>query len=226
MWFEEFAIWTVWARTYSPNLLGASRPPMAALARDIMSLVEALKNQGTLNVPQPMLEFLNRFCAYSSLFSIPSYAEQSRENIRASTGLLTDMFSIAVSAGRSDFGRDDRPDLDTFSNGYLEFVRYPGPDALRLGKRPLNRDAYKDLWGNLEDMTASFIDSGPYKIELSFHPSEHLTLSLDGKLRLFWEGPQYWTKEGEASLLYPGQPTFKKYKALTLGRYRTVHCSC
>jgi hypothetical protein len=128
------------------------------------------------------------------------------------------MFSIAVSAGHSDFGRDEiLPNPGKIN--YRDVINFPGPDVLRLGKRPMNQDAYKDLWGTLEDLTASFINSGPYEVQLSPYPGQHLTLSGDGKLRLFWEGREYWTKEGDASCLYPGDKMFRKYKALTLGRY-------
>jgi hypothetical protein len=73
------------------------------------------------------------------------------------------------------------------------------------------------VWGTLEEMKAYFINSGPYQIELSTFPSEHLTLSSLGKLRMFWEGPKFW--EAGEKPLYPGHHTFMKYKFLTLGRY-------
>jgi hypothetical protein len=220
IWCEGYAVWTVWSPAYSPIILGATRPPMAVIARDIMSLVEWLKDQGTRQA-RPTLDILNEFCARGSLLSIPNYAQLSRENVCASTGLLTDMFSIAVSAGRSEFGRDDLSILVDAVYEYLEFITYPGPDALWLGKRPLNPDKYKDLTGSLEDMTASFIYSGPFRFKLSTDPAEHLTLD-NGKVLLFWEGKQFWTNEGETSLLFPGRGKFQKYKALTLGRY---HCT-
>jgi hypothetical protein len=195
---------------------------MTAVARDVISLVQWMNNEGShvarqlLPGVRPLRDFLSEFCAYRSLFAITDYPLMSVENERASEGLLTDMFSIAVSGGRSDFGRDHLPNAGDISS--LDMITFPGPDALRLGKPPVNPGAYKDLWGTLEDMTAAFINSGPYRVQLTQYPGEHLTLSADGKLRLFWEGPEYWTKEGAASLLYPGQKTFGKYRALTLGR--------
>lgn len=88
-----------------------------------------------------------------------------------------------------------------------------------LVRTPVDREhgTVNGLWGTLEEMKAYFINSGPYKIELSTTPEEHLTLSSTGKLRVFWEGPNFWPERG-AKPLYPGHATFKKYKTLTLGR--------
>jgi hypothetical protein len=218
MWCEEYTIHTLWSRYYSSSILGTNRPPMAGIARDIITLIDYLTQ---CYLQQPLLNYLKDF--YMPLFSVPPPLNQSVDKEWASRGLFADIFTIASAQGRSEYGRDDlilpNSGAVSISLGRLESIQYPGPDALRLGKSPVDRDrgTTKQLWGTLEEMKAYFINSGPYKIQLSENPSDHLTLSSLGKLRVFWEGSKFWVDGGERPL-YPGHKTFMKYKCLTLGK--------
>jgi len=93
------------------------------------------------------------------------------------------MFTIAIARCRSDWGQDELhpPSKNSlhFNRESLDFITYPGSDPLRFGKL-VDRDASKGLWGTLDEMKAYFINSGPYELELSTRPSDHLTLSSRG----------------------------------------------
>ena len=213
---EEYTVYILWDRHYSSSILGPDRPPLAGVARDIITLVEML---ATPSVRQPIVACLKEF--YDPLFSVPPPLNQSLDREWAARGLFADLFSLAIAQPPTDHGRDDfeREGGLFLGRNRLQSIKYPGPDALRLGKSPVDREhgTVNGLWGTLEEMKAYFINSGPYKIELSTTPEEHLTLSSTGKLRVFWEGPEFWAERG-ANPLYPGHATFKKYKNLTLGR--------
>lgn len=251
MRFEEYVVFTMWSESYSTSLLGSDRPPMAAVARDLISLVlylQGFMSQGietrdkkkkgkkekipllsaVIQPPMAILEVLKCFCADRELFSIsPTVRESIAQSERISRlGFLVDLLTLAISLGRTDYGRDELrvriiPSSNRILGGVsdLEFLMWPGPDTLQLGKPPLERAAFKDLWGSLTDMTAAFIDSGPYSIELSERASDHLTLSSRGRLRVFWEGPKFWKAVGENTPLFPGHHTFVVYKTHRLGRY-------
>ena len=220
LWCEEYTVFTLWSRNYSSSILGTDRPPMAGIARDIITLIEHL-SEGQTYLSEPLLNHLKDF--RSPLFSIPPPLLRSLDIDWASRGLFADMFTIAIAHGNSAYGRDDlrvpNSGAVSINRTRLESVKFPGPDALRLGKSPVDRDSgtAKQLWGTLEEMKAYFINSGPYKIQLSTRASDHLTLSNQGKLRVFWEGPKLWVEGGDKPL-YPGHKTFIKYKYLTLGR--------
>jgi len=206
---EEYTVYILWDRHYSSSILGQDRPPLAGVARDIITLAENLSR--TRLDPQPIVECLKEF--YDTLFSIPPPLNQSLDREWAARDLFADFFSLAIAHwGPTDHGRDDfeREGGLFLGRHGLQSIKYPGPDALRLGKSPVDREhgTVNGLWGTLEEMKAYFINSGPYKIELSTTPEEHLTLSSTGKLRVFWEGPDLWAERG-AKPLYPGHATFK-----------------
>jgi hypothetical protein len=196
-----------------------NRPPIDGGSRGRYYFTRQL----THNIPrvqQPLLEHLKAF--HTPLFAIPPPLNQSINKEWASRGLFADMFTIAIARGRhTDYGRDDLKTGDslTWGSGRLPSILYPGPDALRLGKSPVPKEngITKQLWATLEEIKAYFINSGPYEVVLSTSPSNHLTLSSQGKLRVFWEGPEFWVKGGERPL-YPVLQTFEKYKFMTLGR--------
>ena len=137
---------------------------MAAVARNIISLLDHLN----FHVPvwheqKPLSSTLKVF--QTPLFSIPP-PNQSINVESASHGFYADMFAIGIARGRSNFGKDDLGPNGTwslyFNQGDLEVIKFPGSDALRLGKPPVDAGTLKYLFGTLDDMTASFINSGPY----------------------------------------------------------------
>jgi len=236
MRFEDFVVFTLWSSVYSSSLQGRDRPPMAAVARDIVSLVSSLSlsqmppgmGPPLTATPRPILEVLKDFCSQQALFCLSSEVRQAItvKDINSDLGILVDMLTIGVALDRSDYGRDDligAPKGNSPSNVFsgvtdLAFMMWPGPDILKLGKRPVEPEAFKDLWGTLDDVTASFIHSGPYRIQLSESRAKHLTLDSNGKLRIFWEGPEFWKLRGDRWPLVPGSHTFMKYKNHTLGK--------
>ena len=216
---EEYTVFTLWSPCYSSSILGADRPPMEGVVRDIISLVNYLTHDGS-RVQKPLLEHLKAF--RTPLFALPPPLNQSIDMEWASLGLFADMFTIAIVRSRhTDYGRDNLKTGGSlvWGTGRLPSILYPGLDALRLGKSPVPKEngTTKQLWGTLEEMKAYFINSGPYEVVLSTSPSDHLTLNSQGKLRVFWEGLEFWAKGGERPL-YPGVQMFEKYKYMTLGR--------
>jgi hypothetical protein len=95
---------------------------------------------------------------------------------------------------------------------FSETTWFPGPDSLRL-RKPLVQPA--DAFVMLDDLTASFIRSGPFKLGLTKIPSRHLTITKDGEILLFWEGKENF----EERRGIPGDDTFRRYTTHTLGRF-------
>jgi len=59
------------------------------------------------------------------------------------------------------------------------FRRFPGSDLMIRSRQPVTPETVKTLYGSLAEMKASYINSGPYKLEFTTDPEEHLT--LDGR---------------------------------------------
>jgi hypothetical protein len=62
--FEDYMVSTVWSTRYSTMLLKGTRPPMTAVARDIITLVNSLKGLGNMDVPastRPLQDVLSKF---------------------------------------------------------------------------------------------------------------------------------------------------------------------
>jgi len=56
------------------------------------------------------------------------------------------------------------------------FRRFPGSDLMIRSRQPVTPKTVKTLYGSLAEMKASYINSGPYKLEFTDDPEKHLTL--------------------------------------------------
>jgi hypothetical protein len=101
LWCEEYVVCTLWSRHYSSSILGEDRPPMAGVARDIISLITYLAH--SYFQPRPLLDCLKDFP--TPLFSIPLSPSPSVDMEWASQGLLADMFGVAIARGHTVYGR-------------------------------------------------------------------------------------------------------------------------
>jgi hypothetical protein len=209
VWLEDFIIKCVWSAHYASPILGASRPPMVAIAADIISLIDYFSSPSLPRLP--VTHHLRRWCKQDALCSIDGGLDESRLRL-ATRGFFMDLFRIAIARRYSDEGLDANHDPSGPTRSQLtmeNLTQFPGFDVLRLYKVPLN--AGKDQEGySLDDIKASFIHSGPYKLELTTIPGEHLTVNGEGKIRVFWEGP--WKGSDK-----PGH-SFRKYESHTLGK--------
>jgi hypothetical protein len=187
---------------------------MAAVACDIVEMVQHLELP---RQPRPILNCLQEVFFERSLRSIPDYRRMAAADWDlASGGFFLDLFRIAIARPPNGEGWDKKRQVmkETSISHWmmLERTRYPGGDVLRLGRLPVHQTVLQGLYGSLENMKASFICSGPFKLALTTYPSEHLTLSNNGKIRLFWEG------RSQVSAL-PGAKSFLRYKKHTLGGF-------
>jgi len=226
LWLEEFTIFCVWSSSYSSAFLGReSRPSMAAVACDIVTLVSEL-NSEPLFMPTsnsgPLLQRLRQIPYARGLFSIPRTPPNALRDVEmGNKGFLLDLFSLAVAKRPNEEGLDTKQIQSTETNratsivhrtlvDLAEFTQYPGPDALNLGRMPYNDFILPTLQGSLENMKASVI-SGPFRLILTTDPSEHLTISTTGEIKLFWEGPCEVPD-------FPGRKSFMRYKHHSLGK--------
>jgi hypothetical protein len=113
--------------THLQSSIAQDRPPLAGVARDIITLAENLSR--TRLDPQPIVECLKEF--YDPLFSVPPPLNQSLDREWAARGLFADFFSLAIAQGPTDHGRDDfeREGGLFLGRHGLQSIKYPGPDA-------------------------------------------------------------------------------------------------
>lgn len=203
MWCEEFVVNCVWDRKYSSAVLGSSRPPMAAVVLEIIEMVNYLSQATQVTTVLSHLRGFNPRWTVSVNF----------DRDWGSRGYLLDMFRIVIARRLSQEGWDrNRDPSDIFSSMrriLIESTTYPGCESLRFGKAYPSSE--EGLHKSLDNMKASFINSGPFRLELTTYPWQHLTLSSDGKIMMFWEGMSETAQ-------IPGSRTLMHYKAHTLGR--------
>jgi hypothetical protein len=213
LWCEVLTVACVWSRTYASAILGTeSRPPMAAVACDIIALVNYLKS---ITGPESIFTHLERFPSFKNLHSVLS----AKVDLKiASRGFFLDLFRIAIARRitREGLDKNIHTARDISRMVLQERRMYPGVDSLGLGKSRVSRSTLDSLYGALEDMRASYICSGPFKLALTESAMEHLTLSSDGKIRLFWEGRNKTSGT-------PGHTSFLRYKAHTLGEFHPIN---
>ena len=220
IWFEHYVIFTVWSQS------STGLPPMAAVARDIISLVDDLR-QLSLTSPQTVLTVLEKFATSNSqLYLISSsLTKNDIKDVPVARNLLTGLLGIAVASGRLEH-HDNYGELrftHPLSRGDLDLIRFPGPDVVDLGKMPLGKDARQSLHGTLNELTASYINSGPFRIRLTTVAAEHLTLSTSRELRIFWEGEACWNENARRrGFSRLGDVAFLKYNSLTLRKYDPI----
>jgi hypothetical protein len=222
MWCEEFTVKYVWTERYPSELLGSSRPPMVAVAKEMINMVnvfETLASYHPTGMPSmPLSTYLR-----DNATDLCRETVVSADIVFANQGYLHDLYRIVIARRPPEDDWNAALDESEISarNIIAASTTFPGSDSLRLGRLPVDPNALQGLYGSLDDMNARFICSGPFKLELTEYPSRHLTLSSDGKIMLYLEkefkGPGF-----------PGSTTLMRYKAHTLGSYdiTTVFIFC
>jgi hypothetical protein len=229
LWLEEFTIFCVWSSSYSSAFLGTeSRPSMAAVACDVVTFVNELNpehyNRYMMTESSPLLQRLRQIPYGPGLFSIPRTPSNALRDVEiANKGFLLDLFSLAAAKHPSEEGWDMKQSQSIEANAtssiihrtivdLAERTQYPGPDTLNLGQMPYHDFMLPTLAGSLEDMKASLIVGPKFKLILTTDPSEHLTMSAAGEIKLFWEGPCEVSD-------FPGRKTFMRYRYHSLGKF-------
>jgi len=165
----------------------------------------------------PLLQRLRQIPYGPGLFSIPRTPSNALRGVEtASKGFLLDLFSLAAAKHPSEEGWDIKQTQSIEANAtssiicrtivdLAERTQYPGPDTLNLGQGPYSDFMLPTLAGPLEDMKASLLVGRKFKLILTTDPSEHLTMSAAGEIKLFWEGPCEVPD-------FPGRKTFMRYR--------------
>jgi hypothetical protein len=220
IWCENFAIECLWKPGYSSSILGQrDRPPLFDLLYDLRTMCVELTRYG-LQDPCLVDELLQKGSDYNLLTGQESMDRKKRA--RACRGLLVDLYRIMIARRMSNDGW-----LDTDSNNtkntadaktrqfFSETTMFPGPDSLRLGKPLIHPSEAVKAFGMLDDLTASFIHSGPFRLRLTTLTSHHLTMNKDGEIFLFWEGAEHFEKRHDI----PGRKRFIRYTTHTLRKF-------
>jgi len=195
---EEFCVNCVWDNKYASAIFGDNaRPPMAAVATDMMNMVTFLSRMPH-ETPRLILECLRDFLSSNRLYSI---AGQGINADVACRGFLWDMFMIVVCCprnyrelegwDRSVRGINWQPYApfhefrDTIPRA-TDYYHFPGGEVLGL---PASSHENK-MAGYLDGMNADYIHSGPYRLHLTNQLREHLTLDDNRRIRLYWDDPR------------------------------------
>jgi hypothetical protein len=200
IWVENFVTYHVWNKHYSSSILGeASRPSMAAVVMDFIDMVNFFKSIDTTAAPRTLEDWLAEFYSSKSLKSSRTDGRPlDGEGVR---NFLADMFSIVACVprdGYSTFGPPCElgwePDTELATSGHIRI----GPSSARLLRQlvpgvgllfspsmpPLSPAASHPSL-SLEDLDASFIQSGPFQFQLTNRIEQHLTLDSDNHVSVY-----------------------------------------
>lgn len=221
-WLEEFVVQNLWRRDYSSALFGnEKRPPMAAVALDMIHLVKymaTLPRYPERSLAECFTEFLS--CQRHKLHSLN--VEPDFDFDWACRGYMWDLFNIIILESLSENGLDkynpkraeNVPDEAEFVNvTWVEHAKFPGGDTIGI-ECPVDRNHLNELYGSLEEMRASYICSGPFKIALTPNLSDHLTIR-ERKLLMYCDKPSK-TRKDRGHI--PGAGYYGPYVRHTLGR--------
>lgn len=195
---EEFVMSCVWDIKYSSAVFGKrTRPPMAAVALDMIELIKCLFSISDQK-PRPVAYWLQRFFESRTLRSLNGMKADLEWVVQ---GFLFDMFQVvaqvqeafpsfvatgldSVHKQRLDQCRHRKlfgPPSASFANSWL----FPSGDCLGIRGHSALAEG---LWRSLDDFDAKFIASGPFQIVLSTVLADHLTLGDHREIRVFWGG--------------------------------------
>jgi len=225
-WCEEFVVQYVWRPDYSSTIFGSDvRPPMAAVAYDIILMVTYLASLP--RYPERVLvDCFRKFLSSQKrkLCSISIGADFDWN--WACRGYLWDLFNIIIMDSLSENGldkyspkrlKDVKDEAEFVKVTWIEHAKFPGGDTIGIGESPVDADHLKELYGSLEDMRASFICSGPFKIALTPNLSDHLMMK-NRKLLIYCDKPTKTRSRGHI----PGARYYGPYLEHTLGKYHRV----
>jgi len=222
-WCEEFVVQTVWKSDYSSKIFGAQRPPMAAVAFDLILLVKHL-SQLPRYPEQPLSRCFRTFLRRRTLHSLsigPGF-----DFDWACRGYLWDLYNILVhykltQNGLDKYGKTPPDDEAEYINvTWVEQAKFPGGDTLGI-ECAVDHEQVKKIFGSLADMRASFINSGPFELALTTNLSDHLTMK-NRKILLYCDKPSRLRRDRGH---IPGAGYYGPYTKQTLGRYAMSLCS-
>lgn len=221
-WCEEFVVQYIWRPDYSSANFGNDvRPPMAAVAYDIILMVTYLASLP--RYPERVLadcfkKFLSSHKRKLCSISIGANFDWNW----ACRGYLWDLFNIIIMDSLSENGLDRyspkrltdvKDEAEFVKVTWIEHAKFPGGDAIGIGESPVDPDHSKELYGSLEDMRASFICSGPFKIALTTNLSDHLMMK-NRKLMIYCDKSSKTRSRGHI----PGARYYGPYVEHTLGK--------
>jgi hypothetical protein len=244
VWCEELIVRHVWNSNYSWHLLGgSSRPPMSAVARDMIQLVSYLATIKPDSTPMLFRACLKGFLVKNRPFAV---ARGEFDQDWACQGYLYDVYRTAIAW----YGPKEVQGLDSmrikpkvginpkvvqierlyYLRSDIDNFHFPGGETVELGPALVDEGKSKELYGSLEIVNASVIESGPFKMGLTGDPAMHLTLQ-DNKVLIFCEDKREEVEKDGQKGLEPGTnvvsftPAYGGYGLLnkhTLGEY--PHC--
>lgn len=185
VWAEDFVITCIWNGQYSSSVLStSSRPPMAAVVMDMIDMIEFFKSQCTIDSPRATIdEWLKNFYHSQKLRSID--ISQTVDENWAARGFLADLFCTVACLPRlgPPYG------LDEYQRGRKELPfeenLFPGSDLLFFPAQPPVSKAASDPSVSIEDLDASFIESGPFQFRTTNRFNDHLTLDYDNGILIY-----------------------------------------
>lgn len=225
--FENFVVNCVWADGYSTEVLGTlTRPPLAAVARDLIAMVSFFKKLPD-SFSGSLASCFHRFVDEYTLLSVKEI-----HGVRGwlCRGYLYDIFLTMIThdldmkeAEGWDWRLRNRmaiihndpevkhvlesiADQDYFPNGIWDYDKSP-THSWQLEPT---------LYGSLEIMDAAIINSGPYSFVLSDKLYKHLTLNRDRQIRIYWNPRR--DANNRLVFAFPGD-SFSRFKRHSLGKY-------
>lgn len=197
VWVENFVVYHVWNKYYSSSILGEeTRPSMAAVVMDMLNMIDYFNSIDGLTRPKALSEWLADFLASHSLQSLCT--DKDFDQKWACEGYLADLFSIVACLPRDEYstlgppaelGWD--PDVHATISGRIcvghSFTSllskpFPGPEVFSFPDVPPVEG--KGVV-SLEEIDASFIESGAFRFRLTNRIGQHLTVDSDNNIYLY-----------------------------------------
>jgi hypothetical protein len=241
---EDFCITCVWSKGYSSTTLGSStfdyetRPPMAAVAKDMIAMMNFFleiseKPETQSQLPRTFEDWFELFLQGTKLYSI-----DSRSDNLPTEGFLWDLFTVMICLTRNPRERHgwkkqakelriSDPHIPVYllpnpANNPAKFHQFPGGTALGIERSPVIRLSDTHVSASqesamLDEFDASYIHSGPYRLELTREVGAHLTLNNENKILVYCNPVLSYQKILHARPAVPGEE-FSSYKTHKLGR--------
>jgi len=197
VWVENFVVYHVWNKYYSSSILGEeTRPSMAAVVMDMLDMIEYFNSIDRSTRPKALSEWLADFLASHSLQSLRT--DKDFDHNWACEGYLADLFSIVACLPRDEYstlgppvelGWD--PNVDATVSGRISVGRsstsllsksFPGPEVFGFPDVPAVEEKG---FVSLEDLDASFIESGAFRFRLTNRIGQHLMVDSDNNIYLY-----------------------------------------
>jgi len=196
----QWMIMRVWNphKDYPSYVHDRVRPPIVAIAECVESLVKQLaKSAHTLPPDGKQLFVLFKnplyfldYLLWRTLAINGTFKENLNDVVQGWSDLglprdhieddiisfLCDILFLGVPPWITNCRRGSYWNKEIGPDSQYRFRRFPGSDLMIRSRQPVTPETVKTLYGSLAEMKASYIDSGPYKLEFTRNPEEHLTL--------------------------------------------------